>query len=217
MRKCWSNNRWSPQCPEEGSLRLWLYSGALSCVLLSTSPAWGSSSFPLNECWRFLKGYFFKVFPNDCLDFPAGSVVNNLPTTAGDLQEMQVRYGNPLQYSCLEESYGQRSLAGYSPWGCTEPGHDWQLSSHADDYPGCPQISFWLPGGCYVGANKGRWEWELSWVLSWRFTEGRHTGRGKQSLRRKPTAGEEQSKQIPVWVNSYKRSLFVWPCVCFMG
>ena len=25
--------------------------------------------------------------------------------------------GNPLQYSC-PESHGQRSLAGYSPWGC---------------------------------------------------------------------------------------------------
>ena len=26
------------------------------------------------------------------------------------------RDGNPLQYSCLEDPYGQRSLAGYSPW-----------------------------------------------------------------------------------------------------
>ena len=28
--------------------------------------------------------------------------------------------GNPLQYSCLENSSGQRSLLGYSPWGCKE-------------------------------------------------------------------------------------------------
>ena len=27
---------------------------------------------------------------------------------------------NPLQYSCLEKSHGQRSLAGYSPQGCKE-------------------------------------------------------------------------------------------------
>ena len=27
---------------------------------------------------------------------------------------------NPLLYSCLENSHGQRSLAGYGPWGCTE-------------------------------------------------------------------------------------------------
>ena len=28
--------------------------------------------------------------------------------------------GNSLQYSCLEKSHGQRSLAGYRPWGCKE-------------------------------------------------------------------------------------------------
>ena len=28
--------------------------------------------------------------------------------------------GNPLQYSCLKNPRGQRSLAGYSPWGCKE-------------------------------------------------------------------------------------------------
>ena len=27
---------------------------------------------------------------------------------------------NPLQYSCLGEFHGQRSLAGYSPWGHKE-------------------------------------------------------------------------------------------------
>ena len=25
-------------------------------------------------------------------------------------------HGNPLQYSCLENPHGRRSLAGYSPW-----------------------------------------------------------------------------------------------------
>ena len=29
-------------------------------------------------------------------------------------------YGNPLQYSLLENPHGQRSLAGYSPWGRKE-------------------------------------------------------------------------------------------------
>ena len=28
--------------------------------------------------------------------------------------------GNPLQYSCLENPHGQRSLVGCSPWGRTE-------------------------------------------------------------------------------------------------
>ena len=29
-------------------------------------------------------------------------------------------HGNSLQYSCLENSHGQRSLRGYSPWGHKE-------------------------------------------------------------------------------------------------
>ena len=28
--------------------------------------------------------------------------------------------GNPLQYSCLENPHGQRSLGGYGPWGDKE-------------------------------------------------------------------------------------------------
>ena len=31
--------------------------------------------------------------------------------------------GNPLQYSCLENPHGQRSLMGYIPWGGKES--DW--------------------------------------------------------------------------------------------
>ena len=62
------------------------------------------------------------------LDFPGGSVVKNLPANTGDaggtgsvagLERWSPGRGNgyPLQYSCLEKFHGQRSLAGYSPWG----------------------------------------------------------------------------------------------------
>ena len=30
-------------------------------------------------------------------------------------------HSNPLQYSCLEKSHGQRSLVGHSPWGHKQP------------------------------------------------------------------------------------------------
>ena len=33
---------------------------------------------------------------------------------------LHIQNGNPLQYSCLGKSHGQRSLVGYSPWGCKE-------------------------------------------------------------------------------------------------
>ena len=52
-------------------------------------------------------------------------MVKNLPT----MEETWVRslgwdagggHGNPLQYSCLENPHGQRSLVGYSPWSHKE-------------------------------------------------------------------------------------------------
>ena len=38
------------------------------------------------------------------------------------------RHGNPLQYSYLENLHGQRSLVGYSPWGCKESDRTEQLT-----------------------------------------------------------------------------------------
>ena len=29
-------------------------------------------------------------------------------------------HSNPLQFYCLENPHGQRSLVGYCPWGCKE-------------------------------------------------------------------------------------------------
>ena len=38
-------------------------------------------------------------------------------------------HGNPLQYSCLENPHGQRSLAGYSLWGHKESDMTERLST----------------------------------------------------------------------------------------
>ena len=38
--------------------------------------------------------------------------------------------GNPLQHSCLENPYRQRSLVGYSPWGRKESDMTEQLHFH---------------------------------------------------------------------------------------
>ena len=40
-------------------------------------------------------------------------------------------HGNPLHYHCLENSHGQRSLAGYSPWGHKVSNMTEQLRVHA--------------------------------------------------------------------------------------
>ena len=57
-------------------------------------------------------------------------VVENLPANAGDIRDSGLipglgrspggGPGNPFQYSSLENSHGQSSLAGYSPWGLKE-------------------------------------------------------------------------------------------------
>ena len=52
-------------------------------------------------------------------------VVKNSPANAGDIRDMGSipgsgrsrggGHGNPLLYSCMENPYGHRNLAGYSP------------------------------------------------------------------------------------------------------
>ena len=50
-------------------------------------------------------------------------------------------HGNPLQYSCLENPQGQRSLAGYSPWGHKESDLTERLST---EFHGMDEIAHHL-------------------------------------------------------------------------
>ena len=59
--------------------------------------------------------------------FPGGSDGKECACKARDLGSISgsgrshgERNGNPLWYSCLEKSHGQRSLEGHSPWVCKE-------------------------------------------------------------------------------------------------
>ena len=61
------------------------------------------------------------------MGFPSGSDGKESICNVGDLGSIPGLgrfpgggHGNPLQYSCLENHPGQRSLAGYSPWGRKE-------------------------------------------------------------------------------------------------
>ena len=58
------------------------------------------------------------------LSFPGNSDTKESTCNAGDLSSIPVlgrspggKHGNPLQYPCLENPHGQRSLGGYSSWG----------------------------------------------------------------------------------------------------
>ena len=66
-------------------------------------------------------------------------MVNNLPANAGDTGDTVSIRGsgrfpgigndNPLQFFLPEKFHGQRSLVGYSPWGCKELDTTLQLST----------------------------------------------------------------------------------------
>ena len=68
-----------------------------------------------------------KVYKVKAIVFPGGSDGKESACTVGDLglipglgRSPGGGHGNPLQYSCLENPRGWRSLAGYSPWGQKE-------------------------------------------------------------------------------------------------
>ena len=70
------------------------------------------------------------------LGFPGCSDSKESTCNVGDLglipglgRSPGEEYSKPLQYSCLENPHGQRSLAGYSPWGCKESDTTEQLST----------------------------------------------------------------------------------------
>ena len=64
------------------------------------------------------------------MGFPGDAVLKNPSADAGDTRDVGsipglgrspgVGNGNPLQYSCLENLHGQRSLVGDRPWSHKE-------------------------------------------------------------------------------------------------
>ena len=84
--------------------------------------------YVLGYQWEaFLLMNEFVFFLAYCLGFPRSSDSKESVCNVGDLGLIPelgrfpgVGHGNPLEYSCLENPHGQRSLAGYSPWGYKE-------------------------------------------------------------------------------------------------
>ena len=96
------------------------------------------------------------------LGFSGGSVGENLPANEGDLGSISGSgispgegNGNPLQYSCLGNPQGQKSLVAYNPWGHKGIRHNLvtkqQWYSHPTEYytaiknePGTSLVVRWL-------------------------------------------------------------------------
>ena len=78
-----------------------------------------------------------RALPPPIMAFPDGAVVRNLPANAGDMglipgsgRSPGGGNDNPFQYSCLENSHGQRSIVGLRPWDHKESDATERLSTH---------------------------------------------------------------------------------------
>ena len=77
--------------------------------------------------FKYVTINFIVTYLNISLGFSCGSDGKESICNVGDLGSIPglgrspgEGHGDPLQYSCLENLHGQRSLAGYSPWGHKE-------------------------------------------------------------------------------------------------
>jgi len=61
-----------------------------------------------------IKGYRVKGFPGGSDHKESACNVGGLGSVPGLGRSPGGRHGNPVQYSCLREPHGQRSLMGYS-------------------------------------------------------------------------------------------------------
>ena len=68
-------------------------------------------------------------------------MVKNLPPNTGDSGSIPALEG-PLEEEMathssilVEKSHGQRSLVGYSPWGCKRDGHDLTIDAVSLPFP----------------------------------------------------------------------------------
>ena len=79
-----------------------------------------TTSFGVISQTRFGKTYRDVAFPGSSEGKASACNVGDLGSIPGTGRSPGEGNGNPLQYSCLEKSHGQRSLVGYSPWGRKE-------------------------------------------------------------------------------------------------
>ena len=128
-------------------------------------------------------------------------LVKNTPANAGDAGSTPGSggspgegYGNPLQYSCLGKSHGQRRLAGYNPWSRKRIRHnlatkqqqqqqqskrvngDVTYQHHLSLLPLFRQRAKWGHTGC-GGSDPNQ-----LWLLTWCEPQPQNTNTGKWFL-----------------------------------
>ena len=97
-------------------------------------PGWGKSPWRRDR----LPTSVFLGFPGGSDGKESACNVGNLGSIPGFGRSPGGGHGNPLQYSCLENPHGQRSLEGYNPLGRRESDTTEQLSTAWP--PVCPGV-----------------------------------------------------------------------------
>ena len=85
--------------------------------------------FPVSPDLKQLEGWLTRGFPGGSDGKESACNVGDLGLIHGLGKSPGGGHGSPLQYSCLENTHGQSSLPGYSPWGCKESDITEQLST----------------------------------------------------------------------------------------
>ena len=115
------------------------------------------------------------------LGFLGGSHGKESACNAGDLGSIPELerspgggHGNPFQYSHLENHHGQKSLAGYSPWGCresatTEPLCTAQYNLHILSISGQEEVSDKLKFQALAAILCDPWVGYITFLFLWNF------------------------------------------------
>ena len=77
----------------------------------------------------YIYEYIYKGFPGSSAGKESACNAGDLALIPGLGRSPGGGHDNPLQYSCLVNPHGQRSLVGYSPWGCKESDTTEQIST----------------------------------------------------------------------------------------
>ena len=96
-------------------LGVWCYRGVMPMQMIRSKQLWP---------------FFLLGFPGDSDGEESACNVGDPGLISGLGRSPGGGHGNPLQYPCLQNPHGQRSLVGYSPWGCKESDTTEWLSTH---------------------------------------------------------------------------------------